>query len=199
MPRYRISIYGQVFKLEDSVPYSYNFRDRKWFESEEAAEHFFDGTGSWEATGKEVITTIREKNNMDFPLTKGTLSKLKKEDLIALMYAEDGAMGSPGEIMVLDNRFRLFRTVCDGHTDITQQDVTDLFDGFEHTDGWMAPDINRVMLNRQPWVYFNLGMGNHLYMRQDFYFNVGNDLFDVKPSTRYKKWNDLLSPKPEKE
>ena len=101
MPRYKISIYGQVFKLEDSVPYSYSFRDRKWFETEEAAEHFFDGTGSWEATGKEVITTIRENNNMDFQLTKGTLSKLKKEDLIALMYAEDGAMGSPGEIMAL--------------------------------------------------------------------------------------------------
>lgn len=199
MIRYRISVYGFVYKLEEGVPYLYNFRDLAWIVSEDAADAFHKGSESWEATCKEAITAIRKKRNLDFPLTKSTLSRLKKEDLVALMYAEGGAMGCPGEIMVLDDRFRLFRTVCDGRSDVTQQDVTDLFDGFDHVDGWMVSDIERVVLNGKTWVYFNLGMGNHLYMRSDFYRNVGNDLFDVEQSKRYRKWNDLLHPKPEEE
>ena len=198
MTRYRISVYGMVYKLEEGVPYVYNFCDPEWVVSEDAADAFYEGSESWEATCKEALDAIRERCTLDFPLTKSVLEQLNKEELIALMYAEDGAMGCPGEIMVMDDRFRLFRTVCYNDKELSQMEVTALFDGFDHLDGWMAPDTLWVTLNNQTWVYFNLGMGNHLYMRRDFYYSIGNDLFDVDQSKRYRKWNDLFHSKPEK-
>ena len=62
----------------------------------------------------------------EHPLTKKELSNLKKEDICALMYAEGGAMGSPGEVCIIDvnsNKFFSGGIYCDEETDLSQIEV----------------------------------------------------------------------------
>ena len=59
--------------------------------------------------------------------------------------------------------------------------------GFYHTDGFLSPEFKTLTINDRPWVYFYLGFGNHLYLRQDLYKKIGNYIFDTNLGKRYEK------------
>lgn len=129
-------------------------------------------------------------------LTKENLKDVKKQDFCALMYAEGGAMGLPGEVCIIDtHQNKLFNNgICsDKEYDISQIEVLETyFDGFKHIDGYLAPDFATYQLNEKSWKYINLGYGNHLYLRNDFWYEHGDRIMSVDASERYVKWKKLI-------
>ena len=129
-------------------------------------------------------------------LTKKNLKELKKNEICAFMYAELGAMGSPGEICIIDTNGNKFSTggifssdVCD----INLEDIIEkYFNGIEIWSGLGAPNICNCTINKRPWIYENLGMGNHLFMRKDFWEEHGARIMDPKYADRYIKWKKLI-------
>lgn len=127
-------------------------------------------------------------------LNKNTLSSLNIDDVNALMYAEGGAMGRAGVIELVDKNLNLYvaETLYNESCDITQMEVTNLFEGFSHRTIFNKDDFHWVKLNNTNWLYLYLGMGNHLYIRQDFYLIYGDRLFDITQPNRYRKWCNLI-------
>ena len=130
-------------------------------------------------------------------LTKEIIATIDKNKLIAIMYAESGAMGNAGEIEIMDedgvvysNEESYTGIKIKDNQRISQFDVTALFDGFEPVGGFDY-DIHRVYLNEMTWVYINLGAGNHLYLRCDVYKEYGFALIDTDYGSRYQSWCNL--------
>lgn len=132
----------------------------------------------------------------NYEMTRENLKDLKKEDVCVLMYAEGGAMGSPGEVCVIDTNGTKYSTggiYSNDGCDISQGEVIDaFFDGLEHRSGSGAPDFDNCRINNSHWVYVNLGMGNHLYLRRDFWVEHGIRIMAMDPAERYTKWKDLI-------
>lgn len=132
----------------------------------------------------------------EYPLTRKNLEELKKEDICALMYAEGGAMGCPGEVCIIDVNGRKYFNhgiYSDEECDISQIEVIDTyFEGFEHIDGIGAPDYKDCSINGESWKYINLGFGNHLFVRRDFWFEHGDRITNVDIGKRYTNWKRLI-------
>ncbi len=132
----------------------------------------------------------------EHPLTKKELSNLKKEDICALMYAEGGAMGSPGEVCIIDidgNKYFSSGIYSDVESEVSQIEVIETyFDGLEHSSGIGAPDYKDCFINNKRWKYINLGFGNHLYLRNDFWYEHGDRIVSVDAGQRYVNWKRLI-------
>ena len=132
----------------------------------------------------------------DCALTRKSLEELKKEDVCVLMYAEGGAMGSPGEVCIIDINGRKFFThgiYSDDKCDISQIEIVETyFNGLNHRSGIGAPDYADCYINGRTWKYINLGFGNHLYVRDDFWYEHGDRIANVEASQRYVNWKRLI-------
>lgn len=129
----------------------------------------------------------------EHPLTKESLESLEKKDICALMYAESGAMGSPGEICVIDSNGRKYfdrGIFSDGKCDVYLEEITSaFFDGFKHIK---FKNMQNYFINEQTWIYIDLGFGNHLFLRKDFWLEHGNRIADVNAARRYENWKKLI-------
>ena len=128
-------------------------------------------------------------------LTKANIKNIKKEDICVLMYAEGGAMGAPGEVCIIDKYGTKLvnQGMFDTESDVSQIEAIEmLFDGFEHVHGFMAPEFKACQINGGSWMYINLGAGNHLYLREDFWDEHGNRILDTSSVERYSKWKALI-------
>ena len=127
-------------------------------------------------------------------LTREVLQKIDRKKLVALMYAEGGAMGMPGHIEIIDeeNVRYVAETLYVDNPEVTQFEVTALFNGFEHGDGFASDEFCWKQLNGERWLYLNLGAGNHLYIRDDFYYKYGSRILAVRDVERYRNWLRLI-------
>ena len=123
-------------------------------------------------------------------LDKEIFSQLDINDINAIMYAEGGAMGSPGVIQLIDSKYNIYRaeTLFNGPDELTQFEVLSKFQ-FGENDYY---DNMLIYINENLWAYLNLGAGNHLYLSMDFYKKFGNILFDVNMGMRYRKFVKLI-------
>ena len=63
-----------------------------------------------------------------------------------------------------------------------------LLDGFSFAD---KKEMTELIINDQIWYYIRLGMGNHLYLREDFYYEYGIKILDSDLTKRYINWGIL--------
>jgi hypothetical protein len=49
-----------------------------------------------------------------------------------------------------------------------------------------------MRLNDECWLYLNLGAGNHLYIRKDFYHKYGSRILATRDVDRYRNWMKLI-------
>ena len=130
------------------------------------------------------------------PLTAESIKEVKKEDLCVMMYAEGGAMGCPGEMCALDthgNKFYVDGIYSGSKDQISQIEAIDtLFEDLQHQSGIGAPPVSTVRLNGGMWIYLYLGMGNHLYLRHDFWDEHGPRVFSTEPPKMYRNWKNLI-------
>lgn len=139
----------------------------------------------------DIIPLFLQKISM----TRESLKDLNKQDICALMYAEGGAMGSAGETCIIDiygNEY-VDKGLYDETCDITQIEIIEtFFDGFKHIDGFASPAFNICRINDSNWIYINLGYGNHLYLRHDFWHEHGLRIMATDAPERYGKWKRLI-------
>lgn len=127
-------------------------------------------------------------------LTKEVLRTIDKTKIDGLMFAEDCAMGKPGCIELITKAH--FRYYTDGiygrRTDVNQDDVTALLDGFKFEPSFIKPILNYLSINNENWIYLNLGQGNHLLLSYDLFSRIGSLLIDSDYSNMYVKWRRLV-------
>lgn len=130
-------------------------------------------------------------------LTEEVLSNMDPNKVVAIMYAEGGAMGSPGEFEFIDEDFIVYSNnpgTKNGNYEepytMGQFDLSLMFKGFEPVLGFFI-DIQDFKINDYPWKYICLGAGNHLYMRRDFYDEIGNRIIDKDYPQRYVKYEKI--------
>ena len=136
----------------------------------------------------EVISLFKNRY-----LTKQVLLSTNKKEICGFMYAQSGAMGRPGCMELITTDFHRYYT--DGlygrATNVSLADVLELFDGFHHDASYLRDSFNNLRLNGEDWIYINLGMNNHLLLRQDFFYKVGGMIIDANEPVRYSKWRRL--------
>lgn len=125
---------------------------------------------------KKVINITNENYTQYVPLVP-----------IAFSYAEGGAMGCPGQIVIIDNNSRIYSLdIYDFEEDAIKIIIPVLF---ECKFGMFGKDIPAL-----EWHNFYLGMDNHLMVKDsifdEFYPKAGE--YDGEPGILYQKWIDLV-------
>ena len=132
-------------------------------------------------------------------ITKEVLDRIEEKNICAFMYAEGGAMGCPGEFCALDTegtKFYIKGFYSGSQKQVGQIEAMEkLFPDFSRLSGIGAPDMNTVLLNKERWMFIYLGMGNHLYLRYDFWMEHGLKIWDGGASKRYRNWKKLIREK----
>jgi hypothetical protein len=131
-------------------------------------------------------------------LTPESIKQVNKSHLCALMFAEGGAMGSPGEVCILDtdgHKYVVESFYCRNEQQLSQiEAIETLFHTLDN--GPRIGDVRRIKhtldINHDKWIYLYLGMRNHLYLRQDFWHEHGLRVFDQEASIMYGKWKRLV-------
>jgi hypothetical protein len=129
---------------------------------------------------EEKVITITEDNYTEYiPL-----------DPIAFSMAEGGAMGSPGEVIIIDKNSDIYNFwLQDVEHETAKRIIPVLFKC--HFAGWGMFWQNRPA---EGWHYFNLGAGNHLLIKDSLY----NDFYPEvqgymdRPALLYQRWIKLV-------
>ena len=101
---------------------------------------------------EERVITLTEENYAQYlPLTP-----------IAFSFAEGGAMGSPGRVIIIDNNSNLYCLWLQGVEHKTAKRIIPAL--FECQFGSRENKIPAL-----GWRYFNLGAGNHLIVKDSIY------------------------------
>lgn len=116
------------------------------------------------------------------------LKSIPLEDVRFIMMAEGGAMGEPGAVYIVADGDNVFHCNYVYH-DIKFSDIEEALPMLKESKfGLFGIDS----ITPKGWNYVNLGMGNHLIVRDDAYSEfieiVGKD---TEPSELYGLWFDV--------
>lgn len=125
---------------------------------------------------KEVIY-IDDKNYRDY----------LNLDVIAFSFAYGGAMGSPGEILVITkdtNIYSMNYVFGDMTIEMCYEVCSPLKDC----------EFGVIEVEKTPngWKGISLGMGNFLVLADPIYNRIGCDLLKLRPSLRYREWQGMV-------
>ena len=106
---------------------------------------------------------------------------------IAFSMADGGAMGSPGEVIIVDQESNIYRFWLQGvEYETAKRIIPTLFECEFGMRGHNRPASG--------WHYFDLGAGNHLLIKDDIY----NDFYPEvqgymnRPALLYQRWLKLV-------
>lgn len=106
---------------------------------------------------------------------------------IAFSMADGGAMGSPGEVIIVDKESNIYRFWLQGvEYETAKRIIPTLFECEFGMRGHNRPASG--------WHYFDLGAGNHLLIKDDIY----NDFYPEvqgymnRPALLYQRWLKLV-------
>ena len=108
-------------------------------------------------------------------------------DPIAFSMAEGGAMGSPGEVVIVDKNCKIYRFWLQGvEYETAKRIIPPLFETQFGMCGRSIPASG--------WHYFYLGAGNHLLISDSIYTDFYPEAlgFAHCPSMLYQRWIDLV-------
>ena len=120
-------------------------------------------------------------------LTEENYTKYIPLDPIAFSMAEGGAIGSPGEVIIVDKNNDIYNFWLQGVEHETAKRIIPVL--FECEFGMRGH--NRPVSG---WHYFDLGAGNHLLIKDDLY----NDFYPEvqgymdRPALLYQRWLKLV-------
>ena len=125
-------------------------------------------------------------------LTEEMLASLKPNDIIAVTIAEDGAMGDPGAIEIVDKKLNIYHTYSNKidrkilHEKIPFLKDLELFFG----------NINK--LDEKKWSGLYTGFGNYLFVRPEYkqpileYVYNNYDYDKLSKAELYVHWYEAL-------
>lgn len=128
---------------------------------------------------EEKFTTLTEENYTKYiPL-----------DPIAFSMAEGGAMGSPGEVIIVDKNSNIYNFWLQGVEHETAKRIIPVL--FECEFGMRGH--NRPASG---WHYFDLGAGNHLIVKDSIYNEFHPKAIEIdyerRPAMLYQRWIDFV-------
>ncbi len=112
--------------------------------------------------------------------------QVKPEEVFAFSLAEGGAMGCPNEIIFVRKR--------EGMVEYLVSTVNDRIDKLVpwldilHCD--LCGDVSGV---GKGWKHVDLGMGNHLFLRDEVYDKVNPKFEGMHPAEIYQAWRDAVA------
>ena len=125
-------------------------------------------------------------------LTEENYTKYIPLDPIAFSMAEGGAMGSPGEVIIVDKNSDIYNFWLQGVEHETANRIIPVL--FKcRIEGW-----GRFWLNQsaEGWHYFNLGAGNHLMVKDSIYNEFHPKAVEIgyerRPAMLYQRWIDFV-------
>ena len=106
---------------------------------------------------------------------------------IAFSMADGGAMGSPGEVIIVDKESNIYRFWLQGVEYETAKRIIPTL--FECEFGMRGH--NRAASG---WHYFDLGAGNHLLIKDDIYNEFYPEVqgYMNRPALLYQRWLKLV-------
>ena len=127
-------------------------------------------------------------------LNREILNGLKKEYVLAIMFAEGGAMGCPGEIQLVTEETIYYSNVFFKDNEVN---IDMIIDHLFEKDAIKFNDIhcyfNHIrLINRDSWYYISLGMGNHLFVSSNFFSEYKKILLGSIEPERFKIWKKLI-------
>ena len=127
---------------------------------------------------KKVINLTEENNSQYLPL-----------DPIAFSMAEGGAMGSPGEVIIVDKNSDIYSFWFQGvELDTAKRIIPTLFECKFGMRGHIRP--------AKGWHYFDLGAGNHLMVKDSIYNDFHPKAVEIdyerRPVMLYQRWINFV-------
>ena len=125
---------------------------------------------------ENVITLTEENYAQHIPLSP-----------IAFSMADGGAMGSPGEVIIVDKESNIYRFWLQGvEYETAKRIVPTLFECEFGMRGHNRPASG--------WHYFDLGAGNHLLIKDDIYNEFYPEVqgYMDRPALLYQRWLKLV-------
>ena len=121
------------------------------------------------------------KNRIE--LSKSNYKKYTPINAMAFSYANGGAQGEPGGIIILDNNGTFF------HFNYNEGDLKkdEIFE--------ICPSLKEVALNQIPENFekMNMGMGNTLFVNKSIFPEVKEKTKDLKnPAALYIQWKHII-------
>ena len=121
------------------------------------------------------------KNRIE--LSKSNYKKYTPINAMAFSYANGGAQGEPGGIIILDNNGTFFHfNYADG--DLTNDEIFEI-----------CSSLEEIALNKIPENFerLNMGMGNTLFVNKSIFPEVKEKTKDIKtPNALYIKWKHII-------
>lgn len=131
----------------------------------------------FEITNMNEVINIDEKNYGDY----------RNLNIVAFSFAFGGAMGSPGEIIVITKDAKIYSmNYCFGDMTIEMcyQVCPPLRDcSFGPIDVEKAPE---------GWEGVSLGFGNFLVLSEPLYTHIKAEMLHMRPSFRYRSWKAIV-------
>ena len=120
---------------------------------------------------KKTITLTKENYTQYLPL-----------EPVAFSFAELGAMGSPGEIVIINQRSVHCFYVYDFETEIIQRILPELYESLKSETSSLD------------WHKFYLGMGNHLFVKDSIYneFALRAEEYKGQLGMLYQNWINIV-------
>ena len=125
---------------------------------------------------ENVITLTEENYALHIPLSP-----------IAFSMADGGAMGSPGEVIIVDQESNIYRFWLQGvEYETAKRIIPTLFECKFGMRGHNRPASG--------WHYFDLGAGNHLLIKDDIYNEFYPEVqgYMDRPALLYQRWLKLV-------
>ena len=122
-------------------------------------------------------------------LTEENFTKYIPLDPIAFSMAEGGAMGSPGEVIIVDKNSDIYNFWLQGvEHETAKKIIPTLFECKFGIFGHSKPASG--------WHYFDLGAGNHLLIKDDLYNDFHPKAVEIdyerRPAMLYQRWIDFV-------
>ena len=125
-------------------------------------------------------------------ITKENLATIRYEDVVAMTIAEGGAMGEANGFYVAMKNYDLYHTNF-GNSQVTQEQLYETFPLLKTFNCFFGEAGG---LNGE-WEYFNMGFGNYLIVRQEYYDVIKNYIKDNLPDDYqhgplYRNWYNII-------
>lgn len=127
------------------------------------------------------------KKKQIIEMEKATLSTVPFDKAKYFSFAEGGAMGEMGGVLMVTSDGEVYHANhCFG--DISYDDLVAVFPLLGKCSFRLFGEGSTTP---KGWNYVDLGMGNHLIVHEDVYLEFKKKIKGLRPSEIYQKWLDL--------
>ena len=139
---------------------------------------------------KELIRQAQETISFEEPM-ENIYQTINYEDVVFFSLAEGGAMGCPGEVLVATKKNNEVRWYCFNTMVDSFEDLCSIYPPLKTFDCGIFGEASGI---QDGWNHVDLGMGNHLLVREDYiadFQNAVDELHAESLGEVYANWRGI--------